>query len=119
MYGYSSRQAAWRAGDRLRKKMKNPKAWKVDVYRTNGWSFTLCSGKVGQLQLHEEKAVMGEASYWTLLSNDSGFGGEVYWSPDRECFDDPNKAVEHQVQKAKQFQKKVNATIQGLEYVVR
>ena len=73
-------------------KMKGS-GWTLDVWDNCGWHFALRNGPIS--------VYCNNSKYSALLaaSGDPGVG-ETYWT-DNEHFDDPNEAVEHQLQLAR------------------
>lgn len=93
MTSYNTKAAAKSAAYRLKKKLYGY-GWKVEVWESLGWHFTL---RLGNLSLIEDiSAFDGSKTYWTLLSATHPGAGDPDWNID-EIFTSPNEAVMNQL----------------------
>jgi hypothetical protein len=99
---------ARRAGEELLRRL-NGSGWELCVHENCGWHY-YCHN--GLLSVYEN----GVGKYFTLLSADPNLKacGEIYWT-EEERFDDPNKAVEHQMMLARNFLNKIRRVVDGVE----
>lgn len=81
----------------VRKRMHNPKQWKVRLWENLGWHWAL---DCGQLTIHCGcyTPASNKLRFSCMLTTDkeSVGSGEMFWTDD-QFFDDPNDAVSHQI----------------------
>lgn len=94
--------------------LDNPRAWKIEIFENLGWHWALYCGN---LSLHGHYYDLSKKwNFFTLLSDGKYHGvGEMYWSPENRGFENPQKAVNHQLKIANHFIKKVTGVVSGVE----
>lgn len=89
------------------------KGWKIKVWNNRGWCWSL-DHLDGHLTLNES---IHTKTFSTLFSSgDYAHTGSYNWLV-REHFKDPNKAVEAQLQKAREYVKRTTAWVDNLKKV--
>jgi hypothetical protein len=105
-YSYNTKQEAEQAAFKTLSRMKT-KGWAIHVHQNLGWFYCL---KNKTLNLYEMSG-----NFHCLLSEGTYENtGAVYWTTNN-AFEDPNDAVEDQMNVAKAFADKINGVIQNLE----
>lgn len=100
--GFSDRATAEQKGRVMQSLMRVPSAWTIVVWENSGWHVKLTCG--GMSLRCEGNPILGQGVWWTLMSGDGvPGGGSCYWTPGHIEFDDPNDAVDYQLNLCQQF----------------
>jgi hypothetical protein len=106
-YSYNTKQEAEQAALKTLSRMKT-KGWSIRTHQNTGWFYNL-----NNKTLYLSEGFDG--SFHCLLSSGRyPNSGEAYWTTNN-AFEDPNDAVEDQMNVAKAFADKINGVIQNLE----
>lgn len=114
---YNSKLEAETAANDCLKLMKT-KGWKICVHENLGWHWCL-EHVGGHICLYQSSFAAAGSGYYTLMSDgETAHSGCLNWHSENH-FNDPNKAVEHQLQIAREFAQKTTKWVDEVEKKIR